>query len=282
MLNASVLHRNKDPPPLPLVSLCVYSLDGSVSNPALAHLLTKRKRLLGSIYIYIANHPVRGPPCSILRPAAISLNYVHTIKITQASSCQYLGIILRSDINWVDRVNYRAQTAWKALHFVMCVLKKGNWNTKSWAYTSLVRPVLECGSACWDPCTEGQINALGRVRKEAAQFTNHTNESDWETLAQRRAIARLCARCRAYWGERAWEAIRDRLRGPYCLSGVGHVRKIRDRKQRTDIGRYSLVNRTIQNWNQLRAETLGTFPCKPKTFRNGVRKAIINGSKWKE
>ena len=38
--------------------------------------------------------------------------------------------------------------------------KKGTGNAKSLAYTSLVRPVLEYGSECWDPCREGQINAL--------------------------------------------------------------------------------------------------------------------------
>jgi len=75
----------------------------------------------------------------------------------------------------------------------MRVLKKGNRNTKSLAYTSLVRSVLEYGSACWDPRREGQIHALDRVQKKAAQFTNHTKDSDWETLAQRRTIARLCA-----------------------------------------------------------------------------------------
>jgi hypothetical protein len=51
------------------------------------------------------------------------------------------------------------------------------------------------------------------------------------------------------------------------LSRVDRVRKIRDRKQRTDIGKYSFVNRTIKNWNQLPAEALGTFPCKPNNFR---------------
>jgi hypothetical protein len=30
-----------------------------------------------------------------------------------------------------------------------------------------------------------------------------------------------------------------------------------DRKQRTDIGKYSFLNRTIKNWNQLPAEALG-------------------------
>ena len=55
----------------------------------------------------------------------------------------------------------------------MLVLKKGNKNAKSLAYTSLVHPILEYGFACWDPCREGQINALDRGQKEAAQFTVH-------------------------------------------------------------------------------------------------------------
>jgi hypothetical protein len=57
---------------------------------------------------------------------------------------------------------------------------------KSLAYTSSVRPVLEYATACWDPCVEGQINALDRVQKKAAQFTNHTKDSDWETLFHKR------------------------------------------------------------------------------------------------
>jgi len=66
---------------------------------------------------------------------------------------------------------------------------------------------------------------------------------------------------------------------PYYLGRVDHVRKIRDRKQRTDIGKYSVANKTIKNRNQLPAEALGTFPCKPKIFRKRVRKTIIKGVK---
>jgi hypothetical protein len=66
------------------------------------------------------------------------------------------------------------------------------------------------------------------------------------------------------------------------LSRADHVRKIRDRKQKSDIGKYSFLNRTIKIWNKLPAEALGTFPCKPKIVRNRVRKAIINGVKSKE
>ena len=79
--------------------------------------------------------------------------------------------------------------------------------------------------------------------------------------------------------ERAWKSIGDRLRRPYYLSRVDHVRKIWDRKQRTDIGKYSFVNRTVKNWNQLPAEALGTFPCELRIFRNRARKSIINGVK---
>jgi hypothetical protein len=59
------------------------------------------------------------------------------------------------------------------------------------------------------------------------------------------------------------------------LSSVGHVLKIRDRKQTIDVGKYYFVNRTNKNWNQLPTEALGAFPSKPKVFRNGGRKSII-------
>jgi len=105
---------------------------------------------------------------------------------------------------------------------------------------------------------------------------NHTKGSEWETLAQLMTIARLCTLFKAYCGERDWKVIRDRLRRAFCLSRVDHVRKIRDRKQRTDIGKYSFVNRTIRNWNQLPVEALGTFSCKREIFRKRVREAIVN------
>ena len=62
--------------------------------------------------------------------------------IPEASSFKYLGIIIRGGLNWADHVNYTLRKAWKALHFIMRILKKGNSNTKHLAYTTLVRPIL--------------------------------------------------------------------------------------------------------------------------------------------
>jgi len=85
----------------------------------------------------------------------------------------------------------------------MRILKKGNSNTKSLAYMSLVRPILEYGVACWDPYREGQIIALDRVQKKAAKFAHHKNSPNWETLASRRKLSRICALFKAYSGKRA-------------------------------------------------------------------------------
>jgi hypothetical protein len=82
----------------------------------------------------------------------------------------------------------------------------------------------------------------------------------------------------AYAGGRAWKAGGDRLQTPGYRSRGDHGKKIRSRKQRTDIGKYSFVNRTIPLWNQLPEDALGTLSCKPGSFRKGVRK-VINKAK---
>jgi hypothetical protein len=60
----------------------------------------------------------------------------------------------------------------------------------------------------------------------------------------------MCALYKAYHGERVWEAIGDRLQAPIYLSWFDHNWKIRARKQRTYVGKYSFSNRIITYWNQ--------------------------------
>ena len=194
--------------------------------------------------------------------------------ILEASRCQYLGINLRSHISWADQVNYTGKKDCKALHFTMRILKKRNSNSKSLDYTSLERPILEYGAARWDPYKEGEISALDSVNKKADEFVHHTISQNWETFASRRKLSRICALIKAYFGEGAWKVMGDRLKRPHYLGMVDHERKIRITRQRTDIGKYPFVNRTIQHWN-LPAEVLGNLPCKLVTFKKTVTKVII-------
>jgi len=47
--------------------------------------------------------------------------------------------------------------------------------------------------------------------------------------------------------------------------------KFRNRRQSTDIRKYSFVNRTIQLWNKITLNTLRNFCFKPSTFRKRVK-----------
>jgi hypothetical protein len=84
----------------------------------------------------------------------------------------------------------------------------------------------------------GTNNCVRQGAKERDKFARHTKSSNWETSASRRKLSLICAVFKAYSAEQAWKAIGDRLQWPHYLSRVDRERKIRNRKQRTDIGKY--------------------------------------------
>jgi hypothetical protein len=104
------------------------------------------------------------------------------------------------------------------------------------------------------------MHTLHRVQKKADKFAHLANEYSWETLSQRRKESRICVLFTAYSGERAWKDIGDRLQWPKYLSRVDHERKVRNRKQRTDIGQYPFANSTIWLWNRYLQKIQGLYP----------------------
>ena len=137
--------------------------------------------------------------------------------------------------------------------------KKGNNNTKPLVYAALLILILEYGAVCWNPYREGQVSALNRVQKRAAKFANNIHESGWETLAQSRLIARICALFKAYTGGWAWNAIGDKLLKPWYLCRDDHNRKIRNRKRRTDVGKFSFVNRNSKKLEPITCRLTSVF-----------------------
>ena len=104
----------------------------------------------------------------------------------------------------------------------------GNNIKKHLAYAALVRLIFDYVAVCWGPCTEGQVSDLNRMQKWSAKFANN--------------VARMCAHFRAYTGGGTWKAIRDGLLEACYLSRENLNRKIRDRKQRIYVGKYSFLN----------------------------------------
>jgi hypothetical protein len=177
--------------------------------------------------------------------------------------------------------HYTVQKAWRALHFIMHIVNRGNKNTKSLAYMSLVCPILKYGAACQDSYGECQISVLDRMQNKAAKFAHVSEGSDWESLTHRRKVTQMRALYIAYNGERAWKDIGDRLQVSHYPNRDDSHWKIRAREQRTD-GKFSFVNRTIVDWNQLPEGVTGFSPAKIHIFSKRVRKGITVEGKESE
>jgi hypothetical protein len=110
------------------------------------------------------------------------------------------------------------------------------------------------------------------VQKRTTRFAQNANGPGWEILASRRKLSHICALFKVYNRYRAWKTILDRIKIAHYLSTADHRWKIRSMKQRTDIAKYSFVNRTIQLWNKLAEEVIGDSPVKKNLLRKGQGK----------
>jgi hypothetical protein len=86
---------------------------------------------------------------------------------------------------------------------------------------------------------------------------------------------------KVYNSERAWKDVGDRSQVPHYLSRDDHYWKIRARKGK-DTGKFSFVNRTTVDWNQLPEGVTGFSPAKIHIFSKRVSKATTMEGKESE
>jgi len=110
-------------------------------------------------------------------------------------------------------------------------------------------------------------NCFRQGERKAVKFEHHRKSPKWENLASRRKLSRIFALFKAYSAEPAWKPIGDRLQRPHYLSRVDHERKIRIRRQRTDVWKYSLLIRTIVESGDVQYDR-GKFP-RAQKMENG-------------
>jgi hypothetical protein len=97
---------------------------------------------------------------------------------------------------------------------------------------------------------EWQTKLLDRFQIKAAKFVHNTGGLVWESLVQRRKIARMCALFKTHKGKKALK-IGDCLQAPNYLRMVEYDWKMSATKQRRDVDKFSFLNRNISDINRL-------------------------------
>ena len=69
------------------------------------------------------------------------------------------------------------------------------------------------------------------------------------------------------------------LQAPSYLSRADHKWKIRARRQRTDVGKYCFVNRTVADWNRLPEAVVRDYHGKLRILRERVREVLNSEGK---
>ena len=104
-----------------------------------------------------------------------------SVILQSVPSAKYLGVTIRSDLQWCEHVNNIAARANSTLHFIHRNLKYCPQSTRETAYCSLVRSTLEYCCGTWDPHLQKDIpKTTWRSNEHTARSTkalksfNHT------------------------------------------------------------------------------------------------------------
>ena len=152
----------------------------------------------------MAFHPYK---CSAIRVTrarkTCATNYSLKGHVLQnEDSTKYLGVELQSSLSWNRHIDQTVKKANSMLGFLRRNLRLSNEHTKTSAYRSMVRPLLEYCSTVWSPYTKEDIKKIEMVQRRAARYvTNryHNTSSvtsmlehlEWETLEARRTKNQL-------------------------------------------------------------------------------------------
>ena len=137
---------------------------------------------------------------TLKRKIVSPLYHLSGVHLEEVSKYKYLGVIITHNLTWSEHCSAKVKTANKIMGLVRRTLGDCNYQTKSVAYTTLVRPHLEYCSPVWSPYTKKDIHLLERVQKRAAHICLGNWEDSykhlrgvlkWQTLELRRTYLSL-------------------------------------------------------------------------------------------
>ena len=127
---------------------------------------------------------------------------VHNQPLESVDSAKYLGVTIKSDLNWSPHILSITKKAKAASAFLQRNIQSCPRKTKSLCYQALVRPIVEYASSIWDPHSEADTNRLEMVQRRFARFavkdfrrdssvSEMLDKLQWPTLAERRASRKV-------------------------------------------------------------------------------------------
>ena len=141
-------------------------------------------------------HASIKPGSGTLLPTTYKLN---DQPINKVSEFKYLGVIIDDRLSFEQQVNTVCKKASSLLHMLMRNLKHALRTTKTIAFNSICRPILEYACTTWSPRLNRQSESLEAVNRKAYRWVfrlsrrDHISQkmidSGWRTLKHRREEA---------------------------------------------------------------------------------------------
>ena len=184
--------------------------------------------------------------------------------LLEVDNAKYLGITITNELSWSTHTAITVSKAGRTLGFLRRNLKSCPQALKETSYISLVRSILEYGSTVWDPHLAKDINSLEKIQRKAARFIKRDYKSDSSVTAmlQELGLNSLADRRRDLRLALLYKVAHCKVKVPADTLGLikptrpnrkNHKFKYRTLFATTNELKFSAINRTIPDWNDLPA-----------------------------
>ena len=204
--------------------------------------------------------------CSRLTSSS-TFNYtIRNYFLQRVTQHPYLGILLDSKMSFTPHINQVISKATRMLNFVKRNLYRCSAETKCLAYTSIVRPLLEYGSAVWDPYLQKEIQSIEMVQRRAARWvksdyrynssvTSMLADLQWPSLQHRRYVTRLKVFYNIVYSSSVL-TVPNYFTNTTYPTRHHHPFHFEIPFARTDHYKFSYYPKSIRDWNNLPTDTI--------------------------
>lgn len=190
---------------------------------------------------------------------SIPTNYtINNTNLSEVATIKYLGVYIDKRLSFDKHIHETCKRGTRILHMLMRSLKKARTKTKTIAYNTICRPILEYASQTWSPHLVKHINLLEAINRKAFRWAHHKGrydhisqlmlQNDWQELTKRRDNADLKLYFKIISGYAAVDQQKVSLtQSNICQTRTGAIRG----SINTDTKRYTFKNRIYKLTNPM-------------------------------